>query len=74
MDKRLEAPTELRDIALGLYLTKTLKNAKLKYKPKTCSTLLSPQNLLKLLARTQKLLCINITHQLIFVKGFIKQC
>jgi hypothetical protein len=48
MDKRLKAPTELRDIAVGLYLTKTLKNAKLKFKPKTCSTLLSPQNLLKL--------------------------
>ena len=36
MDKRLEAPTELRDIAFGwLHLTKTLKNAKLKYKAKT---------------------------------------
>ena len=63
MDKR----SELRDIAVGLYLTKTLKNAKLKFKPKTCSTLLSPQNLLKLLARTQKLLCINIRHYVMFV-------
>jgi len=36
MDKRLEAPKELRDTAfVRLPLTKPLKNTKLKYKAKT---------------------------------------
>jgi len=47
MDKRLEAPKELRDITFDkLRLTKLLKNAKLKYKA-TCNILLTPSNLLK---------------------------